>query len=372
MNQPLDIQTDTPSFNTSSIEPKEIQDDKFQIIKDINNQKRKLIYRELLHYDDNVQLSFDQMQRNTQINRYEYLSLVYKYYTLPCKKGNEFSNTTSEGYSLYLLKALNNNNDNNNVFDDIKKYDKEDIKLLEKIDMDLARVTNTFCSQNLPILASIRRIAFIIAKTEYNCPYTQGLIDVIIPLYQIFNEEFIGEVKSNNISDVECNVYRLVCYIYKGLNLWYYPKLKGGTMMIITLYEKFLELVDNELYNHLNQINAHPIFYAFEPIITLFSRILPIEDLTVLLDHVFISKKFSFLLCFMAEIILENKDRLLLIQSEDEAMLFLMKIFPLNCFNEVLVNARILYLQYENTLNEIFKTTKQHSLEYSCINKKTK
>ncbi|BFU22497.1 hypothetical protein EHI8A_124100 [Entamoeba histolytica HM-1:IMSS-B] len=357
MNQPLDIQPTTPSFNTPSIELKEIQPDKFHSIKDLNNQKRKLIYRKLLHYD-NEQLSLEEMKMNTQINKYEYYSLVHKYYTLSCKKVKEFSKITSEGYSLYLLKALNNNK----IFDSIKGYDKQDIKLLEKIDMDLARVTNTFCSKNLPILASIRRIAFIIAKTEYNCPYTQGLIDIIIPLYQIFNEEFIGEVKSNEISDVECNVYRVVCYIYKKLNLWYYPKLKDGAIMATTLYGRLLELIDTDLYNYLSQINAHPMFYAFEPIITLFSRILPIDDLTILLDHVFVSKKFSFLLCFMAEIILENKDKLLLIQSEDEAMLFLMKVFPLSCFNEVLANARSLYLKYENSINEIFKTTKQSSL----------
>ncbi|EKE37925.1 hypothetical protein ENU1_182080 [Entamoeba nuttalli P19] len=142
MNQPLDTQSDTPLFNTPPTEPKEIQPDKFHIIKDLNNQKRKLIYRKLLHYD-NAQLSLEEMKMNTQINKYEYYSLVHKYYTLSCKKVKEFSNTTSEGYSLYLLKALNNNK----IFDSIKGYDKQDIKLLEKIDMDLARVTNTFCSK---------------------------------------------------------------------------------------------------------------------------------------------------------------------------------------------------------------------------------
>ncbi|KAL7712602.1 Rab-GAP TBC domain-containing protein [Entamoeba marina] len=322
--------------------------------------ERKQRYRKNLQVDSSRNDPI-QSSGNAYVITAEYLALVYKFYTISSKKVYKFCTNTSNALSTYLLNGVTEERNKPECQRQISlaqfsEYSKEDQKLLNAIDMDLVRVTSPFYKDHLGRLCVLRRIAFIISKSEKGCVYRQGLLDIIAPLYELYGSDSTTDTVSC-VDEQEPIVYRESAYIYQSMKQWFGTVANGNTIAS-WIYEQFLTVVDPYLARHLSEINAHPMYYCYEPIVTFCVRQLSSEQFYVLMDYVFESDA------------LIHKEELMNANDEGVAMGILMQLFPLERFEDVLNKAVSLYNKNKSTTNLKISTLHKLNLEEVTQSKK--
>ncbi|ELP93796.1 hypothetical protein EIN_175830 [Entamoeba invadens IP1] len=330
--------------------------------------KRYRIYLGLDTSESTTELSpqslIEHQCMNTNICYWEYLALIQKYYTFD-KKPKKPSNIALCAFSTSFLKAVSGGDRYKSS--DFTKYPSDKRKVLEAIDTDLSRITNRLFFpknskyRNVYLLASLRRICFIICYTEKGCLYRQGLIDLIIPLFTLLRVEDVEENPSV-IPFFEPCVYQLGCFVYKIINQFFYRQ-KASELFGMVVYERLLKHIKPDLQQHLHEINIHPIYYAFEPIFTLCSRYFNDGDLFKLLDRVYNSPQFSFIHFFMISVLLTKQSQIMTATDECEAMPFLTQFFPLEDFDSVFTTAAVLY---EHNIDNYSSIVEQLNIEWSA------
>ena len=223
--------------------------------------------------------------------------------------------------------------------------EEEVIKLYEKKrNCNLKNINDTY-KINIVLTHSdmISRILFIYSKFEPNISYVQGMNEILAPIYYCFTLHSSDEDEC--IDDIEADTfYTYYALMSKIKNLFDKNKDKkdDGIDGQAKRLKEMLKIIDNILYNHLEESNFDFSILVYRWISVLFSQNYEMIDVIRLWDYL-LSNENIFINCyyFSLAIILMKKEELLNIYKINNIYKIFQNIRDLNIEN-IIFNAKLI------------------------------
>ena len=228
---------------------------------------------------------------------------------------------------------------------DIIFTEEEVIKLYEnKRNCNLKNINETY-KINIVLTHSdiISRILFIYSKFEPNISYIQGMNEILAPIYYCFNLHSSDEVES--VDDIEADTfYTYYALMSKLKNLFdkNEDKKDDGINGKAKRLKEMLKIIDNILYNHLEESNFDFSILVYKWISLLFTQNYEMIDVIRLWDYL-LSNENIFINCyyFSLAIILMKKEEVLNIDKINNLYKIFQNIRDLNIEN-IIFNAKLI------------------------------
>lgn len=214
-----------------------------------------------------------------------------------------------------------------------------DQKTLKQIEIDVNRIPKQYLVyKNTSLKFIFTNILKIIAKRRPAIGYVQGMADLIIPLIEIYKNEFFAE----------STIYFALSEILNSFQCFFIDN-QDGIGRAIKKIGKILQVIDPTLYAYFKKINLEIHMFAFRWFNCLFVREFKLEYYLLIFDSMLSTKNFElFLIYFSISLLIKLKSNILKLDF-NELMLFLQNIDKLewkysdlkDMFANVYVNVNI-------------------------------
>lgn len=191
-----------------------------------------------------------------------------------------------------------------------------DRKIAKQIEIDVNRIQSEYLTYNNISLKFIYiNILKIIAKRRPAIGYVQGMADILIPLLEVYKNEFF----------VESTVY----YTFsKLLNTFqdYFVDGQQGIIKAIEKLSKILKIVDPLLYTYFSSIGLEMHMFAFRWFNCLFVREFKIEYYLLFLDSMLSTSNYDLFVVYFAVSLVVKLRKEILCRDFNEVLLFLQNL----------------------------------------------
>ena len=131
----------------------------------------------------------------------------------------------------------------------------------------------------------LKRILFIYTVFCPDISYHQGMNELLAPIYYCYSYDktYTEETEEN----IEADSFWCFHYLMSKVSQSFVSANDKGLEIKSFIFQKCLEYVDDEIYNHLQNLNIRNEYYCYKWFILLFSQEFEINDLLKLWDLIF-------------------------------------------------------------------------------------
>ena len=197
----------------------------------------------------------------------------------------------------------------------------------------------------------LKRILLIFSIMRPDIGYHQGMNEILAPIYYCYSYDKLYENEKEE--DIEADsfwcFFNLILQLNKTFNN---DENQEGLYLLKEILEKCLKIVDEDIFNILQEKNIKLEFFCFKWFILLFSQEFHIGDIMNLWDLVFSNEnKYYYIIFISIAFILINKN--LIIEKDTIEILQEFQNFGNVDFDLLLNNSRDLKIKYGEELDKI-------------------
>lgn len=195
-----------------------------------------------------------------------------------------------------------------------------DRKISKQIEIDVDRIPTQYLMHNKISLKFIyKNILKVIAKHRPAVGYVQGMADLLIPLVEIYKDDFF----------VESSVYFIFS---KLLNAFQYYFIDGqeGIKKAIKKAKKVLKIVDPHVYTHFASVGLEIHMFAFRWFNCLFVREFRMEYYLMLLDSMLATNNYELFIVYFAVSLIVSLRKEILSRDFNELLIFMQNLSTLD------------------------------------------
>ncbi|ELA47681.1 hypothetical protein VCUG_00882 [Vavraia culicis subsp. floridensis] len=195
-----------------------------------------------------------------------------------------------------------------------------DRKIAKQIEIDVDRIPSQhLVYNNISLQFIYANILKVVAKRRPAIGYVQGMADLLIPLIEIYKNEFF----------VESTVYATFSKLLDTFQDYFVDGQQGITKAI-KKFKKILRMVDPILYTHIINIGLELHMFAFRWFNCLFVREFKIEYYLLFLDSMLATSNYELFVIYFAVSLIVNLRKEILSRDFNDVLLFLQSLNELD------------------------------------------
>ena len=183
----------------------------------------------------------------------------------------------------------------------------------------------------------LKRILFIYTVFCPDISYHQGMNELLAPIYYCYSYDktYTEETEEN----IEADSFWSFHYLMSKVSQSFVSANDKGLEIKSFIFQKCLEYVDDEIYNHLQLLNIRNEYYCYKWFILLFSQEFEINDLLKIWDLIFSHEDKYYYVVYIGLAILKMKKNIIINGEMVDAMQTLQNFQDLDVI-ELIKNAK--------------------------------